>query len=116
MAGLQEAEYIATYQNIPFFIEFLETLADEIGMVTVCFYAYHLLATARYEFQGDASCSCEKVEGSGIFKVNVTLEHIEDVLLGEVCCRARLECTGNVKMASLIFSCNDSHISFCLSI
>lgn len=44
LVALQEAEYVATNQDIFLLAQFLETLADEVGMVAVCLHAYHSVA------------------------------------------------------------------------
>ena len=41
MAALHESEYIATNQNVALFVQLLEALADEVGMVSVGLDAYH---------------------------------------------------------------------------
>ena len=110
LAGLQEAEHIATNQKILVFAQLLETLADEVGVVAVCLYADDALATSGNEFQRDAARTGKEVEGGCILKIDVTLQNIKDILLCKICCRARLERTWNVEMATLILSCYDSHI------
>ena len=73
LAGSQKAKYIATNQKIPVFAQFLETLADEVGMVAVGLYADYTLATAGNQFQRDAACAGKKVEGCGVLEVDVIL-------------------------------------------
>ena len=51
LACSQEAEYIAANQKILVFAQFLETLADEVGMVAVGLYADHSAASTGYQFQ-----------------------------------------------------------------
>ena len=110
LAGSQKTEHIATNQKILVFAQLLETLADEVGVVAVCFYADDALATSGNEFQRDAARTGKEVEGGCILKIDVTLQNIKDILLCKICCRARLERTWNVEMATLILSCYDSHI------
>ena len=112
LAGLQEAEHIATNQKILVFAQLLKTLADEVGVVAVCLYADDALATSGNEFQRDAARSGKEVEGGCILKIDVTLQNIKDILLCKICCRARLERTWNVEMATLILSCYDSHFIY----
>ena len=71
LAGSQEAEYIAANQKIPVFAQFLETLADEVGMVAVGLYADHSAASTGYQFQRDAACAGKEVEGCGILEIDV---------------------------------------------
>ena len=108
-AGSQEAEYIAANQKIPVFAQFLETLADEVGMVAVGLYADYSAASTGYQFQRDAACAGKEVEGCGILEIDVILQNIEDVLLCEICSWSRLERTWYVEVATLILSCYDSH-------
>ena len=109
VATLQKTEHVATNQDIPVFVQLLEALADEVGVVTVGLHADHLLAATGNQFERDAARACEEVEGRGILEVDVALQHIEDVLFGEIGGGARLECAGNVEMAALVLSCYDSH-------
>ena len=109
LAGSQEAEYIAANQKIPVFAQFLETLADEVGMVAVGLYADYSAASTGYQFQRDTACAGKEVEGSGILEIDVILQNIKDVLLCEIGGWSRLKRTGNVEMATLILSCYDSH-------
>ena len=102
LAGSQEAEHIATNQKILVFAQFLEALSDEVGMVAVCFYADDTLAATGNQFQGDAACACKEVEGSGILKVDVTLQYVKDVLFSKICSWTRLESSRYIEMASLI--------------
>ena len=109
LAGSQKAEYIATNQKIPVFAQFLETLADEVGMVAVGLYADYSAASTGYQFQRDAASAGKEVEGCGILEIDVILQNIKDVLLCEIGGWSRLKRTGNVEMATLILSCYDSH-------
>ena len=110
LAGSQEAEHIATNQKILVFAQFLETLADEVGMVAVGLYADDSAASTGYQFQRDAACAGKEVEGSGILEIDVILQNIEDVLFCEICSWSRLERTWYVEVATLILSCYDSHL------
>ena len=102
LARSQEAEYIATNQKIPVFAQFLETLADEVGVVAVCLYADDALATSGNEFKRDAARSCEEVERKGFVKAHIAVHHVKDVLFGKVGCGACLERTWNVEMTTLV--------------
>ena len=69
LAGSQEAEYIAANQKIPVFAQFLETLADEVGMVAVGLYADYSAASTGYQFQRDAACAGKEVQYVTLFKI-----------------------------------------------
>lgn len=116
VATLQKTEHVATNQDIPVFVQLLEALADEVGVVTVGLHADHLLAATRHQFERDASRASEKVEGCGILKIYISLEHIENVLLGKIGSRTCLECTRYVEVTSFILSCNDSHFFIMLNV
>ena len=109
--GLQKAEHIATKGfngGVP--LELLETLLDEAVMVAVEFDADDAGASPREQFEGDAARACEEVEGFGTVEVDVLHQHVEDVLLGKIGGRPRLERTRNIKMPPLVFSSYYSHI------
>ena len=55
LARSQEAEYIAANQKILVFAQFLETFADEVGMVAVGLYADHSAASTGMFFQREFS-------------------------------------------------------------
>ena len=78
-------------------------------VVAVFLHAHHLAASPREQLQGDAARTGKEVEGGGSVKVQVAVEHVEDVLLGKVGRRTGLERAGNVKMAPLEFSRDNSH-------
>ena len=91
LARFDKAEHVATDGHTHLGVELLQTLLDEAVVVAILFDADHMTAAARYQFERDAACTREEVEGCGIFKVDVLHQHVEDVLLGEVRCWSRLE-------------------------
>ena len=78
-------------------------------VVTVGLDANHTGTTSRYEFEGDAARAREEVEGVDTVKVDIAIEHIEDILLGKVCCGSGLERTRHIEVATLVLSCNYTH-------
>jgi len=78
-------------------------------MVTVEFDADDTATTTGQQFEGDAASAGEEIQSLGSLKVDVLGEHIEDVLLGKVRCRSRLETPWDIEVSSLIFSSNDAH-------
>ena len=65
--------------------------------------------TSRHEFEGYAACAREEVEGIYTVKVDIAIEHIEDILLGKVCCGSGLESSWYIEVATLVLSCNYTH-------
>ena len=108
-ARLDEAEYITTDRGAYIGAEFLKALWDKGMVVAVGLNTYYTGTTSRDEFEGDAACSWEEVEGIDTVKVDIAIEHIEDILLGKVCCGSGLERTRHIEVATLVLSCNYTH-------
>lgn len=109
LARLYEAEHIAFDECTTVIIEFLQTLTNEVGMVAIQFDAYHRLCSTRQQLERYATRSGKEVESLAAIEVNISIHHVEDVLLGKVRCRTRLERTRHIEVPSLVFSCNYSH-------
>lgn len=108
-ARFQIAKHIAANHRPVLFTYLLQTLADKGGMITVGFYADHLTATTREQLQRDAARACKQVERRQAFEIDIAVEHVEDILLGKIGCRTRLECTWNIEVPTFIFSCYNPH-------
>lgn len=91
MAAFHEAEGVAAEYDSFFITQSFDTLPDEFVVFAVGFYANDLLAAAREQFQRDASRSGKQVERCRALKIDVGLQHIENVFFGEVGRRTRLE-------------------------
>ena len=78
-------------------------------VVAVGLYTYYACTTSRHKFEGYATCTREEVEGIYTVKVDIAIEHIEDILLGKVCCGSGLERTRHIEVATLVLSCNYTH-------
>lgn len=78
-------------------------------VVAVGLNTYHTGTTSRDEVEGDAAGAREEVEGIYTVKVDIAIEHIEDILLGKVCCGSGLESSWYIEVATLVLSCNYSH-------
>ena len=109
-ARLDESEYIATDRGAYIGAELLKALGNEGMVVAVGLNTHYACTTSRHEFEGYAACAREEVEGVDTVKVDIAIEHIEDVLLGKVCCGSGLERTRHIEVATLVLSCNYSHI------
>lgn len=94
---------IADYRGtVPCVLQFLETLLDEPVMIAIHLDADHLRTASGNQFQSNATRAREKVKGGGIFEVDVTIQHIEDILLGEISGWSCLEGLWDVEMPPLI--------------
>ena len=102
MAALYEAEHIASQGDASVGAELLQALLYEGMMVAVGLHAYHALASSRHQFERYAARTREEVERYGVFKVDVSVKHIEYVFLGKVRCRSCLERARYVKVAVII--------------
>ena len=87
----------------------LQAVLNEAVVVAIEFNADDVTAASREQFKGNAARAGEEVEGLGTVEVDVLNEHVEDVLLGKIRRRPRLERARNIEVAALVFSCNDSH-------
>ena len=90
-ARLDITEHITTEGDASGGIQFFQTVLYKTVVVSVHFHANHLTTSSGEQFQGDTACTREQVEGGGILKVEIPCEHVEDILLGKVCRRPRLE-------------------------
>ena len=108
-AWLDEAEYIATDRGAYIGVEFLKALLVIVMVVAVGLNTHYACTTSRDEFEGDAACSWEDVEGIDTVKVYIAIEHIEDIRRGKVCCGSGLESSWYIEVATLVLSCNYSH-------
>ena len=89
----------------------LQAVLNEAVVVAIEFNADDVAAASREQFKGNAARAGEEVEGLGTVEVDVLNEHVEDVLLGKIRRRPRLERTRNVEVTALVFPSNDSHTS-----
>ena len=108
-ARLDESEHITTDRGAYIGAQFLKALGNEGMVVAVGLYTHYACTTSRHEFEGYAACAREEVEGIYTVKVDIAIEHIEDILLGKVCCGSGLESSWYIEVATLVLSCNYSH-------
>ena len=109
VTALQETEHVATKGDAGGGAELLQTVADETVMVAVQLHTDDLTATARHELERDAARAAKEVERRGSVEIDIAAQHIEDVLLGKIGRRTRLERARYLEMPSLILSCDNSH-------
>ena len=108
-ARLDESEHITTDRGAYIGAELLKALGYESMVVAVGLYTHYACTASRHEFEGYAACAREEVEGIYTVKVDIAIEHIEDILLGKVCCGSGLESSWYIEVATLVLSCNYSH-------
>ena len=70
-ARLDKSEHVAPQGQTGVGVQLLQTLLYETVVVAIQFYADDLGTTTRKQFEGDAACAGEQVEGLGTFKVDV---------------------------------------------
>ena len=108
-ARLDETEDIAADGSAHICAEFLQTLGYEGMVVAVGLNTHHTGTTSRHEFERYTACARKEVEGCNVVKVDIAIEHVKEILLGEICCRAGLKRAWDVEVATLVLSCNYSH-------
>jgi len=109
LATFEETEHVAPDEGVVDGLHLADTLLNETCMVAIHLYAYYITASATEQFERYAACAGKEVEGVVAVEVYVACHHVEDVLLGEVSCGARLEGARHVEMASFILSGDYSH-------
>lgn len=110
VAALYKAEHIAPQRNTFVGAKFFQALLYEGMVVAVGLHAYYALASSRHQFERYAARAREEVEGYGVFKVYVSVKHIEYVFFCKVRCGSCLERARYVKVASFVYSGNYSHV------
>lgn len=92
-------------------LQLVEELLDEAMVTDIELHADDASATSADELQRNAARAGEEVEGRRCFaEVDVALQDVEEVLLGEVCrgtCRERAR---HVEVPAFVFACDDSHV------
>ena len=92
-------------------LQLVDKLLDELEMQRILLNAYDTGTSTGKQFESDAAGSCKQVKGNGfLFPVNVGIKYVEEILLGKVGSGTCLECTGNIEMTSLVFTCYYTHI------
>ena len=92
-------------------LQLVYELLDEPEMQRILLYAYDTGTSTGKQFKSDATGSCKQVKGNRfIFPINIGIKNVEEILLGKVGSGTCLECTGNIEMTSLVFTCYYTHI------
>ena len=92
-------------------LQLVDKLLDELEMQRILLNAYNTGTSTGKQFESDAAGSCKQVKGNGfLFPINIGIKNVEEILLGKVGSGTCLECTGNIEMTSLVFTCYYTHI------
>lgn len=103
------AQRIALHEVQIVVVEAPKELLQKRGMLAVFFYTYYGLTAPRQKFKRYATRAPKQVEHTDFLKIYIGAQYIEQIFFGKVGRRAGLETTGNIKSATFIFSCDDSH-------
>ena len=105
-------EHIALNGDGRKILQLVDKLLYELEMQRILLYAYDTGTSTGKQFKSDAASSCEQVKGNWfLFPINVGIQYVEEILLGKIGSGTCLECTGNIEMTSLVFTCYYTHIS-----
>ena len=102
----------ARYRNGEGFLclQLIHETADEAEVEWITLHRHHMSASSAQQFQGDASRTRKEVQCRGLFiEVQVSLQDIEEILLGKVGGGTGGKGLWNLKVPPFVFSCNDSH-------
>ena len=104
--GREVAKDIATHEQVPVAgdVELFGDLLDELLLGTAQFDADDVGGTSAEEFEADAACPAEEVEGATAFEGHAALEDVEEGLFGKVRGGACLEVAGRVEAASAVLA------------
>lgn len=95
-------------------LQLIHETADEAEVEWITLHRHHVSASSAQQFQGDASRTRKEVQCRGLFiEVQVSLQDIEEILLGKVGGGSGFESAWYLKAASLVFACYYAHISMC---
>jgi hypothetical protein len=102
----EEAEDVATHELMVVAgdVELFGDLLDELLLGTTLFDADNVSGTSAEQFEADATCSAEEVEGATAFEGHAALEDVEEGLFGKVGSGACLEVAGRVEAASAVLA------------
>ena len=109
-AALDEAEHIGPQWYAHRIAHPVQAITDKAVAVAVLLYAHHALAPSGHQLERYAARSGKQVQRRCAFKVHVSRQHIEDVLLGKVGGWPCLEAPWYVEVSALVLSGNDSHL------
>lgn len=106
---LEKPEHISTDKNVVPCVNLSHTFRYEACVVAIFLHAYHLSASPREQFEGDAARTREQIECRGVFPAYVLVQDVEDVFFRKVGGGSGFERVRNVETSAFIFSRDDSH-------
>ena len=110
-AASQVAEHVSTHGEGLLGLQFVDETADEAEVKRVLLHRHHMATATTQQFERDAACARKEVECRGsLIKVEIAVQHIEEIFLGKVRGGTSLEGAWDVEPASLVFSCDYSHV------
>lgn len=113
---LASLEFLAGGENIVFEdSDVLETDFSgspfyEAVMVVIQFYGGYLFRSAGGEFVADASRAGEQIQHRGIFDIDVVVQYVEDIFLGEISRGSRREIFVGENLPSPVGAADYSHL------
>ena len=91
-------------------LQLIHETADEAEVEWITLHRHHMSASSAQQFQGDASRTRKEVQCRGLFiEVQVSLQDIEEILLGKIGRRSGTERRGHIETTTSINSTYDSH-------
>ena len=91
-------------------LQLVDKLLDEAMVSHIELHADHVTAAAADEFERDATRAGEEVEcRRSLAEVEIALQNIEEVLLGEVRCGTCREGARHLEVPAFVFAGDDSH-------
>ena len=105
-----ELENIATNRQSRCVLQLVEKLLDKAMVADIKLHADDTSAATTDKFESDTARTREKVECCrSLAEVDIALQDIEEVLLGEVRRRTCREGTRHLEMPAFVFACDDAH-------
>ena len=87
-------------------------LPDEIVVHRIDLHRCDAPGAAGCEFVADRSRAGKKVEYVAFLEIHQVVQHVEQILFGEIRCWTRPQVAGRVDGPALVFAAYDSHITF----
>lgn len=107
--GSDKAQSVATHQGMVFIAQRLHGLVDETGLCGSLFHRSDVRRASREQFQRYCACAGKEIKSPHALQIGHILDHIEDILLGEVGGGPRSYIGGHVEAASPVFSSDYAH-------
>ena len=90
-------------------LQLVNELLYKTEVQRILLYADYSGTTTGKELKSDTACASKQVESNRFgIPVDIGIQNIEKILLSKICGGACLKTTGNFKVTTLVFSCNNS--------